>query len=55
VNSNNTVAKLADLGSASMTSENEITPYLVTRFYRPPEISEHFLFFFFFLFLSDFF
>lgn len=31
--------KICDLGSASDTSENEITPYLVSRFYRAPEIS----------------
>ncbi|KAJ3412115.1 U4/U6 small nuclear ribonucleoprotein prp4 [Chytridiales sp. JEL 0842] len=30
--------KLCDLGSASDISENEITPYLVSRFYRAPEI-----------------
>lgn len=32
--------KVCDLGSASDTSEAEITPYLVSRFYRAPEISE---------------
>ncbi len=31
--------KLADFGSASDVTENEITPYLVSRFYRAPEIS----------------
>ena len=30
--------KLADFGSASHVAENEITPYLVSRFYRAPEI-----------------
>ncbi|KAI8909598.1 kinase-like domain-containing protein [Gorgonomyces haynaldii] len=30
--------KLADFGSASDVTENEITPYLVSRFYRAPEI-----------------
>ncbi|KAJ2002110.1 U4/U6 small nuclear ribonucleoprotein prp4 [Coemansia thaxteri] len=30
--------KLGDLGSASDVSENEITPYLVSRFYRAPEV-----------------
>jgi serine/threonine-protein kinase PRP4 len=30
--------KICDLGSASDISENEITPYLVSRFYRAPEI-----------------
>ena len=32
--------KICDLGSASDASENEITPYLVSRFYRAPEISK---------------
>lgn len=40
--------KLCDLGSASDAVENEITPYLVSRFYRAPEISTcsrfHFIF-----------
>ncbi|KAJ3136603.1 U4/U6 small nuclear ribonucleoprotein prp4 [Geranomyces variabilis] len=31
--------KLCDLGSASDAGENDITPYLVSRFYRAPEIS----------------
>lgn len=31
---------MADLGSACDISEAEITPYLVSRFYRAPEISE---------------
>lgn len=35
--SHNTL-KLCDLGSASYSSDNEITPYLVSRFYRAPEI-----------------
>lgn len=34
------LVKLCDFGSASDVSENEITPYLVSRFYRAPEISE---------------
>ncbi|KAF8984527.1 U4/U6 small nuclear ribonucleoprotein prp4 [Entomortierella lignicola] len=38
VNEAKNVLKLCDLGSASDTSENEITPYLVSRFYRAPEI-----------------
>lgn len=41
VNEAKTVAKLADLGSASSTTEMEITPYLVSRFYRAPEISTY--------------
>lgn len=32
------VLKLCDFGSASQISDNEITPYLVSRFYRSPEI-----------------
>jgi serine/threonine-protein kinase PRP4 len=40
VNEQKTQLKLCDLGSASDASENEITPYLVSRFYRAPEISE---------------
>ncbi|CAE6397045.1 unnamed protein product, partial [Rhizoctonia solani] len=38
VSENKTVVKLCDLGSASDVSENDITPYLVSRFYRAPEI-----------------
>ncbi|KAI8063563.1 kinase-like domain-containing protein [Gongronella butleri] len=38
VNESKNVLKLCDLGSASDASENEITPYLVSRFYRAPEI-----------------
>jgi serine/threonine-protein kinase PRP4 len=34
------VLKVCDLGSASDVSEGDITPYLVSRFYRAPEISE---------------
>jgi len=40
VNDAKTILKICDLGSASDTSEMEITPYLVSRFYRAPEISE---------------
>ena len=39
VNENKATLKVCDLGSASDVSENEITPYLVSRFYRAPEIS----------------
>jgi serine/threonine-protein kinase PRP4 len=39
VNEQKTVLKLCDLGSASDASESDITPYLVSRFYRAPEIS----------------
>jgi serine/threonine-protein kinase PRP4 len=40
VNSSKSVLKVCDLGSASLesSSEGEITPYLVSRFYRAPEI-----------------
>ncbi|KAJ5683860.1 uncharacterized protein N7477_000205 [Penicillium maclennaniae] len=38
VNENRNVLKVCDLGSASSASENEITPYLVSRFYRAPEV-----------------
>ncbi|CAD6930599.1 unnamed protein product, partial [Tilletia laevis] len=38
VNNSKTHVKLCDLGSASDVSEGEITPYLVSRFYRAPEI-----------------
>ncbi|KAI5073738.1 hypothetical protein GOP47_0011751 [Adiantum capillus-veneris] len=38
VNEAKNVLKLCDFGSAMLTGENEITPYLVSRFYRAPEI-----------------
>ncbi|ORX80102.1 kinase-like protein [Anaeromyces robustus] len=38
VNESKNILKLCDLGSASFDNENEITPYLVSRFYRAPEI-----------------
>jgi serine/threonine-protein kinase PRP4 len=38
VNEQRSIMKICDLGSASSASENEITPYLVSRFYRAPEI-----------------
>lgn len=38
VNESRTMLKICDLGSASDASDNEITPYLVSRFYRAPEI-----------------
>ncbi len=40
VNENHATLKLADFGSAFYIEENEVTPYLVSRFYRAPEISE---------------
>lgn len=42
VNESKLQLKLCDFGSASHVSENDITPYLVSRFYRAPEISESF-------------
>lgn len=38
VNENRSMLKICDLGSAADASENDITPYLVSRFYRAPEI-----------------
>lgn len=40
VNESKTILKLCDFGSASHIAENDITPYLVSRFYRAPEISK---------------
>jgi serine/threonine protein kinase len=30
--------KICDFGSAMLMGENEVTPYLVSRFYRAPEV-----------------
>jgi len=38
INSQLSNIKLCDFGSACYADENEITPYLVSRFYRAPEI-----------------
>lgn len=38
VNEQRNLLKVCDLGSASSVTDNEITPYLVSRFYRAPEI-----------------
>ncbi|XP_013162499.1 PREDICTED: serine/threonine-protein kinase PRP4 homolog [Papilio xuthus] len=38
VNENKNILKLCDFGSAAKVHENEPTPYLVSRFYRAPEI-----------------
>ena len=38
VNESRNVLKICDLGSASDAAENEVTQYLVSRFYRAPEI-----------------
>ncbi|CAH8434708.1 unnamed protein product [Dicrocoelium dendriticum] len=40
VNENKILLKLSDFGSASTIQDNDITPYLVSRFYRAPEISK---------------
>lgn len=41
VNESKLVLKLCDFGSASNVKENEKTPYLVSRFYRAPEVSKY--------------
>lgn len=41
VNSSKNQLKLCDFGSACYNDETEITPYLVSRFYRAPEISNN--------------
>lgn len=38
VNEERNMLKICDLGSASDSEENDITPYLVSRFYRAPEV-----------------
>lgn len=38
VNESKSMLKLCDFGSASHVADQEITPYLVSRFYRAPEI-----------------
>jgi serine/threonine-protein kinase PRP4 len=38
VNASHNSVKLCDFGSAMFAGDNEITPYLVSRFYRPPEV-----------------
>lgn len=38
VNESKLMLKMCDFGSASFLNDNEITPYLVSRFYRSPEI-----------------
>ena len=38
VDKSNRHLKLADFGSAMLVGENERTPYLVSRFYRAPEV-----------------
>lgn len=40
VSENKAVLKVCDLGTAAEVSAGEITPYLVSRFYRAPEISK---------------
>ena len=43
VNESRETLKICDLGSASDASEKEATQYLVSRFYRAPEISMYYL------------
>jgi len=38
VNDKHNLLKMCDFGSAMFAGQNEITPYLVSRFYRPPEV-----------------
>lgn len=38
MNDRRTVVKLCDFGSAMFSGDNEITPYLCSRFYRAPEV-----------------
>jgi len=38
INQRHNKVKLCDFGSAMMAGENDVTPYLVSRFYRPPEV-----------------
>ena len=40
MNESKLILKLSDFGSASFIQDGDITPYLVSRFYRAPEISE---------------
>ena len=40
VSENKLQLKLCDFGSACYANEVEATPYLASRFYRAPEISE---------------
>ena len=41
MNDRKLVLKISDFGSASFIQDNDITPYLVSRFYRAPEISRY--------------
>lgn len=41
VNESKLMLKMCDFGSASFLHDNDITPYLVSRFYRSPEISKN--------------
>lgn len=40
VSENKATLKVCDFGSASDVADGDITPYLVSRFYRAPEISK---------------
>ena len=54
VNESKLLLKLCDFGSACHVSEMEITPYLVSRFYRAPEISKCSNFYYILLFFLTF-
>lgn len=41
VNETKLLLKLCDFGSACHVADAELAPYLVSRFYRAPEISKH--------------
>ena len=38
VNKKRNIVKICDFGSAMLSGDNELTPYLVSRFYRAPEV-----------------
>jgi serine/threonine-protein kinase PRP4 len=38
VNRTHNIIKICDFGSAMFDGDNEITPYLQSRFYRAPEV-----------------
>ncbi|KAM0064654.1 putative non-specific serine/threonine protein kinase [Helianthus debilis subsp. tardiflorus] len=44
VNYAKNVVKLCGFGDAMFAGKNEITPYLVSRFYCAPKISKHYKF-----------
>jgi len=52
VNEAKNVLKLCDFGNAMFAGKNEVTPYLVSRFYRAPEISKFHSLYLFMILLS---